>query len=115
MITLYGIKNCDTVKKAKKWLDANGINYSYHDFRTDGITSEMVENWLRKSSLETVINKRSTTWKALDDSSKSTLNMSSAAALCAKHETLIKRPVLDIDGEIHLGFSEALYSQHFNL
>lgn len=113
MTTLYGIKNCDTVKKARQWLDDNGISYIYHDFRTDGIDEAMVSAWLEKTSLEALVNKRSTTWKSLDEACKNSLSHDNAAALCARHETLVKRPVLEHNGNIHLGFDAKIYTQIF--
>ncbi len=115
MTTLYGIKNCDTVKKARKWLEANNIDYTFHDFRVDGIKEELVNNWLKQQPLDKLVNKRSTTWKQLDDSTKEKLSEKNAAKLCTEFETLIKRPVLDINNEIHLGFNEKTYSQLFNV
>lgn len=115
MTTLYGIKNCDTVKKARQWLDTHNIAYNYHDFRSDGLTTTMVSEWLVKSSLETLVNKRSTRWKTLSDKEKNSLDNNNAAALCAMHETLIKRPVLEHDGNIYLGFDAKNYSQLFNV
>ena len=114
MTTLFGIKNCDSVRKARKWLDEKGIEYQFHDFRIDGLTEEMVNQWLLQQPLEKLINKRSTSWKQLDEDEKSLLDASSAAAIAVKHETLIKRPVLAINGDIHLGFSDKLYSTIFS-
>lgn len=113
--TLYGIKNCDTVKKARNWLEANGIDYQFHDFRADGISEALVNGWLQQVELEQLINKRSTTWKQLDDASKASLSNDNAAALCCQHETLVKRPVLDLNGQIHLGFNDKTYQTLFNL
>ena len=115
MTILYGIKNCDTVKKARKWLEANDIDHTFHDFRVDGITETMVKDWLKTQPLETLVNKRSTTWKQLDDTTKASLTSSNAPALCAKFETLIKRPVLEFNNDIHLGFNEKNYSQLFEI
>lgn len=115
MTTLYGIKNCDTVKKARNWLDANGVTYTFHDFRVDGITEDMVNHWLKQQALDKLINKRSTTWKQLDDNVKNQLDHKNAAKLCVEYATLIKRPVLDLNNEIHLGFNDNTYSQLFNV
>ncbi len=115
MITLFGIKNCDSVKKARLWLEKHNIDYHFHDFRVDGINEEMINDWLQQQSFEVLVNKRSTTWKALDDTCKNSLNKDNTARICVEHETLIKRPVMSINGEIHLGFDEKTYSQLFTI
>ena len=106
MITLYGIKNCDTVRKACKWLDAQGVAYTFHDFRQDGLTSSQVASWLEQLPLDTLINKRSTTWKGFSDEEKVALNESTAPQVCEANVTLIKRPVLDTGLEVITGFNE---------
>ena len=113
MVTLFGIKNCDTVKKARRWLDAENIEYQFHDFRVDGISQEQIISWLQASSLETLINKRSTTWKALSDTEKASINMTNAVPLILEHPTLIKRPLLAIDADVHLGFNDKTYHTIF--
>ncbi|MCY4043781.1 MAG: arsenate reductase [Cellvibrionales bacterium] len=112
-ITLYGIKNCDTVKKAQKWLDAAGIEFNFHDFRKDGLTETQVSEWLKTIPLEKLVNKRSTTWKQLPDTTKDSLSIHSAPALCAKFETLIKRPVLEYADGVDIGFSDKQYQAIF--
>lgn len=114
MTTIYGIKNCDSVKKARKWLEAQNINYTFHDFREQGLTEEMVKEWLQVASLDKLVNKRSTSWKQLDEESKVHLTNETAPALCARFETLIKRPVLSHNEQLHLGFNEKIYSQIFS-
>lgn len=114
MTTIYGIKNCDSVKKARKWLEAQNINYTFHDFREQGLTEEMVKEWLQVASLDKLVNKRSTSWKQLDEESKAHLTNETAPALCARFETLIKRPVLSHNEQLHLGFNEKIYSQIFS-
>lgn len=111
MFTLYGIKNCDTVKKARKWLDNHQIAYQFHDFRVDGLEPALVTSWLTTLGWETLINKRSTTWKQLSDQQRSALNDSNAAAIILLHPTLIKRPLLDTGTTLQLGFKDADY-QH---
>jgi arsenate reductase (glutaredoxin) len=111
MIILYGIKNCDSVKDARKWLDKQAIVYEFHDFRVQGISEKIVSDWLKQQPLELLINKRSTTWKSLSDACKNSLNKDNAPSLCVEHETLIKRPVLSIEGKIYLGFDETTYTQ----
>jgi len=110
---LYGIKNCDTVKKARKWLDDQQISYQFHDFRADGLTSRQVQTWIDQLGLETLVNKRSTTWKDLDDSVKADFNEASATALIVEHPTLIKRPLLERAGSYHVGFKADDYQRIF--
>ena len=113
MTTIYGIKNCDTVRKACKWLDTNNIEYRFHDFRVDGIDEKMVASWLKTQPLEKLINKRSTSWKQLSDAEKNALTVDTAPALCVQYETLIKRPLLTHGDTIHLGFNEKNYQHIF--
>lgn len=114
MTTLFGIKNCDTVKKARRWLDAEGIDYQFHDFRGDGITSEQVISWISAIGIEKLINKRSTTWKTLSDEQKEALDDDTALTLILEHPTLIKRPLLALGAHFHVGFSEKAYTPIFS-
>ena len=114
MITLYGIKNCDTVKKARDWLAKNNIEYRFHDFRAESLQHDQINQWIAKLGLETLINKRSTTWKALDENIKTNINEKSAAAIIAEHPTLIKRPLLDTGTQLNVGFNDADYAKIFN-
>ncbi|MDH3355276.1 MAG: ArsC family reductase [Chromatiales bacterium] len=109
MFTLYGIKNCDTVKKARKWLESQEMEYSFHDFRTDGLTKEMIDHWFNSVDWESLVNKRSTTWRQLDDAQKEKLGEQNAAALLLENPTLIKRPVLENGETVLVGFSEENY------
>ena len=117
MITLYGISNCDSVKKAKKWLGDNEIVYVFHDFRADGLTTEQIKHWLEQVPREKLLNKRSTTWKQLPDGLKNELTADNAAEslfidTMREYPTLIKRPVLAISNDnIQVGFSAADYQQ----
>ncbi len=111
MIRLFGIKNCDTVRKARRWLDGQSVDYVFHDFREDGVDPKQLQQWLDELGWETLINKRSTTWKALDEASKTAVNQDTAAALILDAPTLIKRPLLDTGKQRHLGFSAEAYQQ----
>ena len=114
MITLYGIKNCDTVKKAIKWLDKNNIAYQFHDLRQDGISKADLQKWTTSVDWEMLLNKRSTTWRQLPDQDKSNLNVSKAISLMLSNPTLIKRPVI-IKGKATLvGFNESDYKKALN-
>jgi Spx/MgsR family transcriptional regulator len=113
VITLYGIKNCDTVKKARQWLDQNNINYRFHDFRVDGLELQQAQLWVQQLGWETVVNRRSTSWKQLDSSARETMNTTSAIAAIVANPTLVKRPLLDIDGRFNTGFKAADYQLLF--
>ena len=114
MITLYGIKYCDTVKKARKWLESEDIQYQFHDFREDGLERGSVEQWIKELGWETLVNKRSTSWKALDEKTRTAMNDANAVAAILEQPTLIKRPLLDTGKERFSGFSAANYAKLFN-
>lgn len=114
MITLYGIKNCDTVKKARDWLDKNKVDYTFHDFRVNGLSETQVNIWINELGLDALVNKRSTTWKELDESSKNNFNATSALKIIVANPTLIKRPLLDTGKQKYIGFKDAEYSNIFN-
>ena len=117
MNTIYGIKNCDSVKKARKLLEENGVKYQFHDFRDDGITKTLLADWLKSVPYTLLLNKRSTTWKQLEKSVQSIVDTGASNQeiidLFIAHPTLIKRPVLVNDNdEITVGFSEQDYLAH---
>lgn len=114
MTTLFGIKNCDTIKKARKWLEENGIEYRFHDVRQDGIDTTTIAQWIKQAGWETVLNKRGTTWRKLDTEVQTSTNEGNVAELLAKHPAMIKRPVLDIDGCVTIGFKANLYKEIFS-
>ena len=114
MITLYGIKNCDTVKKARKWLDEKAVDYQFHDVREDGLDRETVAQWLQELGWETVVNKRSTTWKGLEEATRASMDNDTALGAILEQPTLFKRPMLDIGHQRHCGFSAARYQDIFN-
>ena len=114
LTTLYGIKNCDTVKKARKWLDQHQIDYQFHDFRADGVTAEQVSAWVEELGWETLVNKRSTTWKGLNEATRTRMDNASAATEILTQPTLIKRPLLDTGSERVCGFSADRYQTLFN-
>jgi|TARA_B110000902_G_scaffold266916_2_gene356882 Spx/MgsR family transcriptional regulator len=112
--TVYGIKNCDTVKKARKWLEVNGSDYTFIDVREDGVDKAEVKRWLDLIGIDVVVNKRSTTWKQLSDEQKEGLSEQTALALLLANPTLIKRPVLTIDDSVLVGFKADQYHAIFN-
>ncbi|OJS99929.1 ArsC family reductase [Marinobacter nauticus] len=102
---LYGIKNCDTVKKARKWLDDNGIAYEFQDFKKDGLTSEKLSQWEQAIGWETLINKRGTTWRKLPDELRDTINAQNAHQIMLENTSIIKRPVVERGDEVTVGFN----------
>ena len=113
MITLFGIKNCDTVRKARRWLDANGVAFQFHDFRADGLDETTINAWLKTIPWEVLLNKRGTTWRKLEDPRKEQLDQATAVELMLENPTLIKRPVLSDNTDCMVGFKEADYSARF--
>ena len=94
MLTLFGIPNCDTVKKSQKWLTDRGIEFEFHDYKKQGITKKLLTGWCKSVEWETLLNKRSRTWKELNKSDQSNVTQSKAITLMRQHPTLIKRPVI---------------------
>lgn len=117
-IDLYGIKNCDTVKKARTWLDKHDHSYTFHDFRSDGIDIEAIARWEKAVGKDSLINKRSTTWKQLNESQQQlfadqTLS-EQAKLLVLDNPTLIKRPVLETGKKVTVGFKADTYKELLN-
>ena len=106
---MYGIKNCDTIKKARKFLEANSIEYQFHDFRDDGLNPVQLRAWISELGWEKVINKRSTTWRNLPDESKENMDETLALVIAEDQLTIIKRPVLELPDQVMIGFSEKTY------
>jgi len=109
MITMYGIPNCDTVKKARRWLDAHGVEYRFHDYRKDGITATRLRAWADELGWEALLNRRGTTWRKLPEAEREGMNKSKALGLMVKHPAMIKRPLLDNGRQKLLGFDEYAY------
>jgi len=111
--TLYGISNCDTVRKARRWLSDHDVDYVFHDLRKDGLTVKMLHYWDQKAGWEILLNKRGTTWRKLSETVRDNINQQAALKLMQQQPTLIKRPVLDADNQIHVGFSTDHYTSIF--
>jgi len=111
--TMYGIPNCDTIKKARKWLEAEGIEYQFHDYRKQGINSELVKEFCASLGWENVLNKRGTTYRQLSQEQKNSLTEQNAIELLVEHPAMIKRPILNHNGQLHLGFKADSYSAIF--
>jgi len=111
MITVYGIKNCDSVKKARKWLTENHLEYQFHDFRSDGLSAELIQGFMARGDWEKLLNKRSTSWKQLEAAQKENLTEASVMALMLETPTLIKRPVLVTESHFFIGFNLEHYQK----
>jgi arsenate reductase (glutaredoxin) len=106
---LYGIKNCDTVKKARAWLSAEGIEYRFHDFRADGLDAAMLETFAQAAGWEVLLNRRGTSWRALSEEQRADVDRGKALALMLAHPALIKRPVLCAGSKVVVGFTPGSY------
>jgi len=114
MITLYGIRNCDTVRKARRWLDARGVEYRFHDLRADGTDPERFRAWLAEVGEDRLINRRGTTWRKLREAERAALDGEGLVRLMVAYPAIIKRPVLDLGGRREVGFSEDAYGRLFS-
>ncbi|MEQ1597893.1 MAG: ArsC family reductase [Methylotenera sp.] len=114
-LILYGIPNCNTVKKARDWLENNQISYEFHDFKKQGVSQHLLENWLTQIPHEKLINRAGLTWRGFDDSTKASIaDNASAIKLMQTKTSVIKRPILENEGKIvALGFSETDYKAIF--
>ncbi len=113
-VTIYGIKNCDTMKKARNWLDAQGIAYAFHDYKAAGIDRARLQAWVKELGWEAVLNRAGTTFRALPESDKQELTADKAIALMLAQPSMIKRPVLDLGTKRLLGFKPDFYAQAFD-
>ncbi|MBU2180309.1 MAG: ArsC family reductase [Gammaproteobacteria bacterium] len=113
MIKIYGIKNCDTMKKARSFLTEHQLDYQFIDYRVDGLDAELLAHFCQQLDWKLLLNTRGTTYRALPEQAKEALDQSKAIQLMLAQPALIKRPVLDIDGKLHLGFSQDHYQQLF--
>jgi Spx/MgsR family transcriptional regulator len=111
MIDVYGIPNCDTVKKARAWLDTNGVAYSFHDFRKEGVPPAHLEDWLAACGWEKVLNRKGTMWRKLDAATQASVqDAASAKAVMISQPSTIKRPVVEWGAEITVGFDEQAWA-----
>ena len=111
MIKIYGIPNCDTIKKARNWLEANGLKYEFHDYRKHGVPENKLRKWVKQTGWETVLNKRGTTWRRLDEKTRNNINQDSAVKIMLANPGIIKRPVLESGKVLIIGFNEIDYRQ----
>jgi arsenate reductase (glutaredoxin) len=105
-VTVYGIPNCDSVKKARSWLADRGDDFTFHDFRKDGLSADMVARWLAHVPMEKLLNKRGTSWRKLSDADKANEDEAHLLALMVENPTLIKRPVIEAGDKITVGFTD---------
>ncbi len=111
MIKIYGIPNCDTMKKARRWLEANGIEYDFHDYKKLGVPEKNLKNWVKQTGWEAVLNKRGTTWRKLDAEAKDNIDKATAIQVMLSNPSIIKRPVLESGKLLLVGFNEDQYKQ----
>ncbi len=112
MIILFGIQNCDTVKKARAWLTDHGVDYTFHDFKKQGVPEAELDHWLQAVGWETLVNRKGTMWRSLDDAAKATVvDAASARALVLTQASVIKRPVVEwADGKVTVGFKPEAFA-----
>jgi arsenate reductase (glutaredoxin) len=110
-ITIYGIKNCDTIKKARAWLDGRGIVYAFHDYRADGVPRERLERWCKEVGWDALLNRAGTTFRALPEKEKRNIDAKKAVALMMEQPAMIKRPVLDLGRKRLVGFKPDQYAE----
>ena len=113
MVTIYGIKNCDTMKKARAWLDGRGIAYRFHDYKAEGIDAATLSGWAKKVGWETLLNRAGTTFRKLPDADREGLDEDKAIALMLKQPSMIKRPVVETGGKLLVGFRPETYEAAF--
>ncbi len=115
-VTLYGITNCDQVRKARKLLKTHGIDYQFHDFRKDGLTSTLLDQWFAHVPWDSLLNKRGRSWRQMSESERAAVtDQRSAAEAMLSEPTLIKRPVLTVGPDVLVGFSESVYLRTLGL
>ncbi len=108
-VTLFGIRNCDTIKKARTWLEAAGVEYRFHDYKVAGVDEAALGGWVERLGWEALLNRSGTTFRKLADAEKADLDRNRAVALMIAQPSMIRRPVLDRDGELLVGFDAARY------
>ena len=112
-VTMYGIKNCDTMKKARAWLDKRGVKYAFHDYKAEGVSKSDLEKWTKDAGWEVLLNRAGTTFRKLPDDDKENVTQKKALALMLAQPSMIKRPVLDVGGRITVGFRPEIYAKLF--
>lgn len=113
-IHFYGIPGCDTVKKARKWLEAKGLDYTFHDYKKEGADPARLEAWIAAKGVDTVLNRRGTTFRKLAEADKANIDDAKAVTLLQTNPSMIKRPVIEHEGTILVGFKEAEWDAYFS-
>ncbi|SFU22819.1 ArsC family reductase [Mesorhizobium sp. YR577] len=113
-VTIYGIKNCDTMKKARTWLEGHGIEYRFHDYKTEGLDRAQLAGWCKELGWEVLLNRAGTTFRALAEGDKQDLDTEKAMALMLAQPSMVKRPVLDVSGKLLVGFKPERYAEMFS-
>ena len=111
MIKMYGIPNCDTIKKARKWLESNGLDYEFHDYKKQGVPEKNLKQWVKQAGWETLLNRRGTTWRKLPEDVRENIDEASAIEVMMDNPSAIKRPVLEADKALLIGFKEDEYQK----
>jgi len=112
VMKLFGIRNCDTMKKARQWLDARGIDYAFHDYKKQGVDRGHLNHQIQAAGWESLVNKRGTTWRKLPEGEQARLvDAASAVELLSEHSSMIKRPILDTGNDVLVGFDEKVWSE----
>ncbi|WP_428239926.1 ArsC family reductase [Gynuella sp.] len=114
MTIMYGIPNCDTIKKARQWMQNNNQPFEFHNFKKDGISREKVQQWLAQQPWQELINRKGTTWRKLDQNLRDNMTEQSAIDTILDNPSIIKRPVLETGNKVYLGFTPDMYSQLFS-
>lgn len=113
MRTVYGIKNCDTMKKARDWLDVNGVEYRFHDYKAEGVEPKTLKRWIKAVGWETLLNRAGTTFRKLPDEAKADIDEAKAIALMVEQPSMIKRPVVEDERGVEVGFKPHIYKARF--
>ncbi|RJG46054.1 ArsC family reductase [Mesorhizobium sp. DCY119] len=113
-VTIYGIKNCDTMKKARTWLESHGVEYQFHDYKTEGLDRAQLASWCKGLGWEVLLNRAGTTFRALAEGDKQDLDTEKAMALMLAQPSMVKRPVLDVSGKLLVGFKPERYAEMFS-
>ncbi len=111
VMAMYAIPNCDTVRKARRWLKEYEIAYTFHDYKKEGVDAALLQDWCAQVGWEVLLNKRGTTWRKLEDADKQDMNQEKALRLLQEHSSMIKRPVLLVGERLLVGFSEDAYAE----
>ena len=114
MVKLYGIPNCDTMKKARQWLTAHGIEYEFHDYKKAGLDERRLRGWVKQVGWEILLNRRGTTWRKLDETLKAGIDEAGAIRVMLANPSIVKRPVLELEDSLRVGFDAAEYARIFD-